>query len=49
MTACAIILEGEKDHLLFPQQPLQPPEQFPEEQAQLSGQPIHFLPLFLDL
>ena len=30
-------------------QPQQPPAQLPEEQAQLSGQPMHFLPLFLDL
>ena len=30
-------------------QPVQPPPQFPLEQAQLSGQPMHFLPLFLDL
>ena len=30
-------------------QPLQPLEQFPGVQAQLSGQPIHFFPLFLDL
>jgi len=27
----------------------QPQPQLPEEQAQLSGQPMHFLPLFLDL
>jgi len=33
----------------FSLQPLQPPPQFPAEQAQLSGQPMHFFPLFLDL
>jgi hypothetical protein len=29
-------------------QPLQLPLQLPFAQAQLSGQPMHFLPLFLD-